>query len=416
MSSKFNHKVMTKTSLKLMLLPLLAVAIFLPLSAKAYSVKTGSAINIAQTETVDGNLYAAGSSIVIDGQVKGDVICAGQAVTINGKVDGDVLCAAQSINVLGEVAGSVRIAGSNLEINNKVGRNVMAFGGSIVLGSKAEIGMDMLIASGFANINGKINGNLHGSGGMVTINGQIGKDVALNLESEQTKKKWVAQTAPLVVTANAKIGGNLSYTSSIVGQIDKKEVVGGKISRQLPPVSSQTMSQNAFLGMAMIWLWCKIIGLLGTLLIGLVLVVCFKQKLLGLLDTMVEAPGAAIGWGALALFVTPFALIFLLVSIIGIPLACLVFLIWLAAMMLGKILVAIFAGLVIMGRYRHKRAKNGANSETTGNMIISMLVGVVISYALFTIPIFGWVLALIAKMWGLGILWLLGKKCCCGAK
>lgn len=405
---KFNHKIMTKTSLKLLLLPLLAAAIFLPFSAKAFSVKTGDAININQSEVIDGNLYAAGSTLLIDGEIKGDVICAGQSITISGKVDGDVICAGQSINILGEVAGSVRVAGNSINIDNKVGRNVMAFGASSVLGSKGEVGMDMLTAASFVNINGKIAGNLHGSGSLVTINGQIGKDVAFKLDTEKSSKK----TTNLTITENAKIGGNLEYTSALEAKIAKDGLVAGKTSRQLPKMSEETASQNLFLGMAMFWLWCKIIGLFGTLLIGLLLVICFKEKLLKTMDDMVVAPGKAIAWGALFLFVGPVMLFLIFLTMIGIPLAFLLALIWLAALILGKVMVSIFVGLLIMGRYRHKPSKNNSKTETTGTMILSMIVGVVITCALFTIPLFGWALALIAKMWGLGVMWLSGKKCC----
>ncbi len=409
-SLKFNHKVMTKTSLKL-IFPVLLLALWLPLTAHAFAVKTGSAVNVGQTETVDGNLYAAGSTILIDGQVKGDVICAGQSVTISGKVDGDVLCAAQSINVLGEVTGSVRTAGTNIHLNNKVGRNVMAFGASVTLSSKAEVGLDMLVAAGFVNVNGKVGGSLYGTAGMATINGQVAKDVSLNLDSGN-KKQWTNANSNLVITENAKIGGNLNYTSVATATIAQATSIGGKVSRQLPPVIDRKMSQNLFLGLATFWLWCKIIGLFGTLLIALVLVLCFKDKLMGLLDGMVATPKKAIGWGAIWLILMPFILLFLLITVIGLPLACLITLLWLAAMMLGKVIVAIFVGLVVMGRYRHRRPKNGAAKESTGSLLLSALVGVVITTALFTIPLFGWLLAIIAKMWGLGVIWLNGRQCC----
>jgi cytoskeletal protein CcmA (bactofilin family) len=396
---------MTKTSVKI-IFPLLALALFLPFSAKAFAVKTGNAINISKSEIIDGNLYAAGSTLVIEGQVKGDVICAGQAVNISGKVDGDVICAGQSVEVTGEVGGSVRVAGTNININNKVGRNVMAFGTSVILGSKAQVAMDMLVGAAYASLNGQINGNLHGGGAMFTLNGAVGKDVALTMDAKQ-------QTPALVLTNNATIGGNLSYTSPTMATIAKKDNIAGKTNRTLPQVKERYLANSMMAGLATMWLWCKIISLFGALLIGLFLVLMFKDKILVLADDMVARPGTAIGHGALLLFVAPVILFFLALTIIGIPLAFILGLSWLLLMMLGKILVAIFAGLILMGRYRHKKAKNEFKTETKGNMLLSMIVGVTVTFALFIIPVFGWVLAIIGKMWGMGILWLAMKKNCC---
>jgi hypothetical protein len=122
---------------------------------------------------------------------------------------------------------------------------------------------------------------------------------------------------------------------------------------------------------------------------------------------MVARPGAAIGHGALVLVVGPVILVFLALTMIGLPLAFVLGLFWILLMIIGKMLVAILAGLLLMGRYRHKKTKNG---ETAGNMFLAMIVGVTVTFALFIIPVFGWVLAIIAKMWGMGILWLAMKK------
>lgn len=398
---------MTKTSLKFVL-PVLFLALIVPFSAKAFAVKTGAAVNIGANEVIDGNLYAAGSSLLIDGQVKGDVVCAGQSVIINGRVDGDVLCAAQSINVLGEVVGSVRVAGSDVSLNNKIGRNLMAFGASVSVGSNSDISFDALLAAGVANVNGKVGGSLHGSAGMVTLNGEVGKDVALNLDSGE-HQKLAEPMANLVVTDKAKIGGNLEYASVAVATIDQSAKIGGQINHQMPKMSGEKFKNQMFGGLAMVWLWYKIIALFGALLIGLLLVLFFKKQLLAFFDNMVVGPKMAIGWGALIVLLMPLVLIFLVMTMIGIPLATLLGLLWIVAIMLGKLLVSVFAGFVIMGRYRQKKIKEAAKTST-GLAVLSMVIGVTVSCALFVIPIFGWLLGLLATIWGVGALCLAVKK------
>lgn len=396
---------MTKTSWKIAVL-LLAVATFMPFAARAFSVKTDDIVTIKAGETVDGNLYAAGANIVVDGEVKGDLICAGQSVVVNGQVDGDVLCAAQSINLLGPVNGNVRVIGSNLNFDNRIGRNVMAFGSTAVVGAKTEIGSDMLTAVGLLTVNGAIKGNLHGLASLAAINGRVDRDVSLTLDESRSGKN-LTPSSGLIVNDGAQIGGNLDYTSALTATIVKSDSIGGKINHSLP---DQTARGRMLIGLAFVWLWCKVIGLLGALLIGLVLVLCFRNRLVEWLDKLIVKPAQTIGWGAVILIVTPIVAVFLALTMVGLPLAALVALVFFAGLLLGKVLIAIFAGLLIMGRYRHKRAKNGAKTETVGSLLLAMIVGVVITSALFTIPLVGWILEIMARMWGLGFIWLSAKR------
>jgi cytoskeletal protein CcmA (bactofilin family) len=135
---------MTKT--RLIAIFSLAFVLAIPATAKAFSVKTGDSIYIPQGEVIDGNLYAAGASITIDGDVQGDVICGAQTLNINGKVGGDVICGAQSININSEIGGNVRVGAQSVNIKGSVARNVNVAGGVIVLDKDASVGWDMLVA------------------------------------------------------------------------------------------------------------------------------------------------------------------------------------------------------------------------------------------------------------------------------
>ena len=69
--------------------------LILPTTVMAFVVKTGDSIYVAADEIVDGNFYAAGNSITIEGNIVGDVIgVAAQTINISGRVEGDVICAA----------------------------------------------------------------------------------------------------------------------------------------------------------------------------------------------------------------------------------------------------------------------------------------------------------------------------------
>src|SRR5260221_243591 len=72
----------------------------------AATVKTGDNIFISKSHTINDNLFASGSNITIDGDIKGDVYCAGENIQINGRVDGDVICIGKTIVIKGIVNGN----------------------------------------------------------------------------------------------------------------------------------------------------------------------------------------------------------------------------------------------------------------------------------------------------------------------
>jgi cytoskeletal protein CcmA (bactofilin family) len=53
-------------------------------------IQAGGQVTISADETVDGDLYASGGRVLIEGTVDGDLISAAGQITISGEVSGDV--------------------------------------------------------------------------------------------------------------------------------------------------------------------------------------------------------------------------------------------------------------------------------------------------------------------------------------
>jgi cytoskeletal protein CcmA (bactofilin family) len=149
---------------------------FFAFQAKALMVQNKESLYVAKDEVISSSYVAAGSTITIDGKIQGDVICAGRSIIINGFVDGDVLCLGQTITINGEVRGSVRAIGSSVVINGKVARNVTVAGSDVGLGSKGEVGWDMMFASAYSDIRGAVKRDIDGAGAIMTIGGLVGRN------------------------------------------------------------------------------------------------------------------------------------------------------------------------------------------------------------------------------------------------
>ncbi|MFH0955720.1 MAG: polymer-forming cytoskeletal protein [Candidatus Falkowbacteria bacterium] len=374
---------------KTTLLACLAV-LLLPLAASAYSLKSGDSVYVAKDEVIEGNLYAAGANLIIDGRVTGDVFCAGQSITISGEVAGDVFCAGQSINVDGKIGGSLRAAGNTINLTGQVARNAIAMGASIVTAASSNVGWEMLILGNAVDIRGDIGRDLYGSVAKANIAGRIGKNLDLNFGAQNANDK------PLIIAGTANISGNVKYTSLKDAILETGSVIKGEVSHSLPKIKT-AKSNYSHLG----WWWGKLISIFSALVIGLVLVSFWREQIIKITDLMLTKIGPSMGWGIIALLLAPIIVIILLITIIGMPLAFISLTLWLIAIYASKILTGILIGRSLLNNYWHKKKDS---------LILAMIIGIVVAYLIFALPFVGWLISLLAILWGLGGIMLALKK------
>lgn len=391
---------MSKTRLGMMIFFVLFVGFF-AFQAKAFTAENKDSVYVAKEEVISSNFFAAGSSITIDGKVQGDVYCAGRSIVINGFIDGDVICAGQSITINGEVKGNLRLAGSSVTINGKVARNVMVAGSDISLGSKAEVGWDMMFAGAFMDIRGNVKRDLEGVGQKMVIGGTLGRDATLfsgkknSVKNENDQEKNPAIT----IAKTAVINGNLSYTAPSDAMIEEGSVIKGSKTRHDPMMGARDNDKGALAG----WIWLRVIAIFSALLIGLILVSWLKRPIQEIFERMFKKPYVTFGYGLLLIFITPILCLFLFVTVIGIPLALIILVLWLVTLCIAKILTAIVVGQEIM---KHRKT----NEASKHSLVVAMVIGVIITYVLFSIPVIGWVLSMIATVLGVGVMWIYGRE------
>lgn len=377
---------MTKTSFKL-IVPLLFLILVLPLSVKAFTAKSDDVVKVNQDQVIEGNFYASGNSITVNGTIKGDIICAGQTININGPVDGDIICVGNTINVNAPVGGNIRLAGNTININSQVARNITAFGNSIVVGEGTEVGWSTLIFGAALDISGKINGSFYGGGDQVYLNANIGKDVEVDGQN-------------IEIGDQAMINGNLTYYS-----YGKDIMISdqAKISGEIIKSDRKTVDkQDLIFGLTWAWFWGKLISIFSALILGLVIISLFRSKAKDNIKDMLDKPWAHLGFGVVVLLLTPIISVILAITIIGIPLALILMMIWVVLLMVGKVLAGITFGYWLFEKFKWSNKK----------LLWPMVVGVVVACLIFSIPIIGWIIALLALIWGLGSVWFCCKKNC----
>jgi hypothetical protein len=345
-----------------------------------------NAVVVAEDEMVGGSLFAGGSSVQINGAVEGDLFCAGQTIIIKGSVGGDVLCAGQTVRIEGTVGGNIRTVGQTVDIDGMVSRNVMIVGQTVRVGKESVVEGEGVFGGQTVSILGDVGKSVLGGGNLVVVEGTVGEDATLAGNTVQ-------------IGAGAHIAGKLTYESdkdaviadgAVVGEIVKqpmrKELSGMKRpEKQFPKIMGFTKGkpwpQNA-VGPILIYL---VIGALGILL--------FKNGISKVIDGMKEHAGASFGIGLLWLIVFPVLFILLLITIIGIPIAILYAGLFALIAIVSKLFAAVYVGKEILTSLVKNQKENWYGA---------VLVGVTVSWLVFSMPIIGGLTSFLAMLWGTG--------------
>ena len=336
----------------------------------------------------DNILFTAGENVNINAQMKDDVYVAGANVVLSGLVEGDVIAAGANIEIDSEVKGDVRVVGASVTIKGNINGNVTVLAGELTIDDNAQISKNLLFAGGNLKINGKIYKNLYAAGGNIILNNDILGSAYIAVDPD----------GMLTLYPKTNIGGDLQYTAKQRAdikqgaQIQKQE----KFNQFQPKAEGKSNVFKVWFGIA--WF----IGLLGSIVVGLVVISVFKDFTLKIQKVLGQNIGLLLLKGFIFLIVTPIALLILAITIIGLPLAIISFALYLIMIYAGKIFVGLYLGNKVIKLFR-KELK-----ETP--MIWAMILGLVILHLLFVLPVIGFLVKLFVCLFGLGALITILKK------
>lgn len=369
-------------SLSLLLLPLL-----IPQNVSALEFKSGDYIELAQDASSSGSLIATGRNISIKGTVSGDLFCAGQNIDVSGNVDGDVICAGQSIRISGRVNGDIRTAGQTIELTTaQVFRNLTAFGQDILLRNKTGIRGEVGIGAQHLELSESIVGkDISGGVESANLNGGVGGNVYL-------------ETEHLSLGPTATIAGSLRYGSDNDLAMSETATVSGTITKTEPKMESKVAEKKEKVTESGFSLASIVGKFIFFGLIGLVLIKLAQGFTENFVTTAETQSLKSLGFGFLTLLIVPIVAILIAITLIGIPLTILIFLVLGAVIFISRILVAI-----AIGKLFFKQFKN----EKQHSLEWSLLVGLIISLFLFQLPVIGSIAVFFSMLWGLGTFVLL---------
>jgi len=341
--------------------------------ASASEVRTGNSVTVPQGAVIDDELFASAGNIDIRGRVSDDLLAWAGRISITGQVGRSATIAGGNIEVAGTVGGNLRAAGGDIRVSGPVLGNASMAGGTITIAESASVGRDMQIAGGDVRIEGKIGRNLRANGAQVYLNGEVGGDARVN-------------AGQLSLGPKALIRGDLVYTSSQRASIASgARVLGRKIPVPVPERPKRFPVLGGFL-----WL----LSLLAVFVLGVIMIALAPKALETTADRVIRAPGMSLLIGFILLIVVPVAVAIAAMTLIGIPVG----LILLAGYLIALFVSRIFVGLA-MGRWIFARFGKPQTS-----LYLDLLVGIVILWLLWKVPVVGPLIHIVAVLLGLGVL------------
>ena len=393
----------------------LLMATLLGGAASAASWRTGDAVTIQKSEVVQDDLYVSGTDVRIDGTIDGDLIVAAQNVTVNGEVRGNLWAAGATVILNGRVSQTARLAGSTIRLQNgaDVGRDLLAAGSDIELASGTVVGRDVALGSSQARLNGRVTRNAYVGANGIEVGGAIGGNARMAVSDTQIlTANWTSPGTPgLTFLPGGKIGGDLTLQSPN-NPVLPAGAVGGRVT--YAPITTLNVQTRPSLFAEFLRTF------IGVALAALLLVWLARPRLVNVAAKLRALPGASLGYGALAFFGLPLAVLLgvLLLSVLavvltllslgnlGLPLAFIG-----APVLLGvgaliswlALLAAQGFAAYLLGDWILRTARPGSKPTS---VLQAPLGGALLLALLLQIPVLGGLLTFAALLLGLGALWL----------
>lgn len=337
--------------------------------------------DIYLTGNFDEDLILFGGSVSFDGFVRGDILTAGRTLTFDGEVDGNIWAAGERITVNGDLRRSAHCAGRYVTVNSTIEGDLIVFAEQAMVSNQATVVRDCAVFGTDVVIDGTIETDCDLRGNTVTISGHILGNVDIKANR-------------VVLTPQAIIEGDLYYESHEKAHISPEaQVMGDTKWKRIRTAGGPEIS---FPGTPppQSWLW-SFLFLCGSLLIGMIVTV-FKHDMVDRITEDIKHNGLLhFLVGLLVVIFLPFLIVLTAVTVIGLPVAFAGMAAYTLLFLLAKVVVGIWLGRIII-ELMARRSKVSLGW--------SLVLGMLLLFLLFKIPILGWILYLIVWILGAGAL------------
>ncbi len=346
--------------------------------AYAINVETGDNL-VINDDIIDDSYFLSGNA-VIKGNVLGDLYIFGGSILIDGNIFEDLVVIGGKVQVNGNVSGDLRVIGGQVSVFGNIGDDLVTAGGQVDIAKDSVVDGSILAGAGILTIDGQVKGELRGVFGMLFLNGTIFDDVTVTIEDS------------IIIDENAEIYGDLNYSGLIEASIPENAVKGEINFNEFQRESIMEDINGLFLLQ-------KLLSFIAAIILMILIVIFMPRSLVKAGDLTKENILRSFGVGLLTLIAGLMGSIILMVTVVGIPIAIILFSILLIVYYLAKVFVAAWLTSYI---FDFKKKKIWVRFRYFLWLALSLFV----YYILGVIPMIGWILNLVLFIIGVGSLLL----------
>jgi hypothetical protein len=334
---------------------ILACILLIALLPAVGAVEIISEDNVYIDTPVNDDLFVSGGTVVIDAEVNGDVVATGGNITINYTVTGDVIAAGGQVVIAGDVTGDVFAAGGTVSITGNVGERVVAAGGMVELKGSAE---KVILAGGTVTIGSGsvIEKYAFVSGGTVNHNGTVKGDMFVGAET-----------------------------------FSNKGTVSGEIHKEEPPPVMEGLTWVGYL--------LGIVLKIGFFILGLIFIKLMPKLFFAIQNEVKTSWLVRLVLGFVLLILTVIVCVLCGITVILLPLALVLALFFVLALMVSGIIVSYALGEWLLKLL--KVETHWAVAFTLGFIIVSVLT---------MIPVVGFLIRIVVASLGFGAIFYTVKN------
>lgn len=325
--------------------------------------------------------FLAGEEVRVEDATANDLFVAAGEADFDTVTAQDVVVAAGSQRFRDTVFEDLIAAGGEIDISGEITDDLIAAGGRLQHRRGSVVGGYAILAGGLIDLEGRIDGNLKAAAGRIRISGEIKGDVDLS-------------AGKISVQPGARIGGRLTYRSRKEAEIAPDAVIEGGVQRREAKIFD--ISLPTIIGIAFaVWL----VVLLGMSILAAVLHAAVPELPAGAAETLRSRFWVSLLLGFALLVTTPVAVSLLFSTLLGIPLALVLFLLLGATVLPSAIIVAYCVGHSIARVFGWTYDGDGLFRR-----FLWSFTGLVVLSLIGLIPLLGLIVLFLAVSTGLGAL------------
>lgn len=375
--------------------------IFLTLCLAISLLSLSTAPVLAKVQYGEGEVVVSKNEVISD-----DLYIAGKTVRIEGRVEGDLYAAGENIFITGDVMGDTTAIGSDLTIEGSIGQDAYLVGRTISL-TRTKVSDSLHVAGQNITISSDtlLGGSLLGAGSSIRSDATVARSLMLAGSTLYHNAPVLGETRlageDITLGPKTSISKDLTYfLTPEKGIIDNQAQVRGSTHIVTEPTEwrqKRVVDEQNRRNFGYIW---RVWSYIGMLLVGGVAIWLLKKPLNTAINSLHNQSLNALGSGLLITFLTPPALVLLMLTVVGLPLAMLTIPLYLILLYAGKIVFSMALARTLFS----------AASLSKVTPLFELFVGVTVLHLLKLIPVGGYFISILATWIGVGAIYLSVKK------